>query len=571
MRRTQVSRGCSGAVALLSRYALRPMITISNVTKNFGRQALLTSASVQLDPGDKVGLVGPNGSGKSTLFRLIVGDESPDRGEVLVPKKLSIGYFKQDAADSTGDLTVIEEAIAGSGRLGELHYEVAELEAAMADPERMDELDSILERFGEVQGEYSQLGGYELDSLAREVLNGLGFSEEQVDSDFDSLSGGWRMRVSIAKVLIGRPDVLLLDEPTNHLDIESIMWLEQFLRASDATILMTCHDRDFMNQVVDRVVEIDAGELVTYAGNYDFYDGERHMRAKQQDAAFTKQQAMLKKEERFIERFDKNASKASQVQSRVKKLEKIERVEPPKKRVLVPFRIKTPPRSGNDVAAMKGVSKSYGDRVIYDDFDFEIKRGERWCVMGVNGAGKSTLLKMIAGVTQPDEGKVRLGAALKLGYFAQSALEILDIRRSIWEQIDDAFPGATTPSKRTLLGSFDFPGDEIDKRIEVLSGGERSRLVLAQMLYDPPNFLVLDEPTNHLDMQTKEMLVKTLSKMEATMIFVSHDRTFLKGLATHVLDLTGGGTPENPKPLVYPGPYEEWVERTGQEAPGVHS
>ncbi|MFT6831969.1 MAG: ATPase subunit of ABC transporter with duplicated ATPase domains [Planctomycetota bacterium] len=571
MRRTQVSRGCSGAVALLNRYALRPMITISNVTKNFGRQALLTSASVQLDPGDKVGLVGPNGSGKSTLFRLIVGDESPDRGEVLVPKKLSIGYFKQDAADSTGDLTVIEEAIAGSGRLGELHYEVAELEAAMADPERMDELDSILERFGEVQGEYSQLGGYELDSLAREVLNGLGFSEEQVDSDFDSLSGGWRMRVSIAKVLIGRPDVLLLDEPTNHLDIESIMWLEQFLRASDATILMTCHDRDFMNQVVDRVVEIDAGELVTYAGNYDFYDGERHMRAKQQDAAFTKQQAMLKKEERFIERFDKNASKASQVQSRVKKLEKIERVEPPKKRVLVPFRIKTPPRSGNDVAAMKGVSKSYGDRVIYDDFDFEIKRGERWCVMGVNGAGKSTLLKMIAGVTQPDEGKVRLGAALKLGYFAQSALEILDIRRSIWEQIDDAFPGATTPSKRTLLGSFDFPGDEIDKRIEVLSGGERSRLVLAQMLYDPPNFLVLDEPTNHLDMQTKEMLVKTLSKMEATMIFVSHDRTFLKGLATHVLDLTGGGTPENPKPLVYPGPYEEWVERTGQEAPGVHS
>ncbi|MFT5731965.1 MAG: ATPase subunit of ABC transporter with duplicated ATPase domains, partial [Planctomycetota bacterium] len=569
MRRTQVSRGCSGAVALLNRYALRPMITISNVTKNFGRQALLTSASVQLDPGDKVGLVGPNGSGKSTLFRLIVGDESPDRGEVLVPKKLSIGYFKQDAADSTGDLTVIEEAIAGSGRLGELHYEVAELEAAMADPERMDELDSILERFGEVQGEYSQLGGYELDSLAREVLNGLGFSEEQVDSDFDSLSGGWRMRVSIAKVLIGRPDVLLLDEPTNHLDIESIMWLEQFLRASDATILMTCHDRDFMNQVVDRVVEIDAGELVTYAGNYDFYDGERHMRAKQQDAAFTKQQAMLKKEERFIERFDKNASKASQVQSRVKKLEKIERVEPPKKRVLVPFRIKTPPRSGNDVAAMKGVSKSYGDRVIYDDFDFEIKRGERWCVMGVNGAGKSTLLKMIAGVTQPDEGKVRLGAALKLGYFAQSALEILDIRRSIWEQIDDAFPGATTPSKRTLLGSFDFPGDEIDKRIEVLSGGERSRLVLAQMLYDPPNFLVLDEPTNHLDMQTKEMLVKTLSKMEATMIFVSHDRTFLKGLATHVLDLTGGGTPENPKPLVYPGPYEEWVERTGQEAPGV--
>ena len=546
------------------------MITISNVTKNFGRQALLTSASVQLDPGDKVGLVGPNGSGKSTLFRLIVGEESADAGEVVVPKKLSIGYFRQDAAESS-DRSVIEEAIAGSGRLGELHYEVAVLEAAMADPEQVDKLDSILERFGEVQGEYSQLGGYELDSLAREVLHGLGFSEDQVDSDFASLSGGWRMRVSIAKVLIGRPDVLLLDEPTNHLDIESILWLEGFLRASDATILMTCHDRDFMNRVVGRVIEIDVGHLVTYAGNYDFYEGERHMRAKQQDAAFAKQQAMLKKEERFIERFDKNASKASQVQSRVKKLEKIERVEPPKRRVLVPFRIKTPPRSGNDVATLKGVSKAYGERKIYEDFDFEIKRGERWCVMGVNGAGKSTLLKMIAGVIEPDGGLVRLGAALKMGYFAQSALEILDSRRTVWEQIDDAFPVATIPSKRTLLGSFDFPGDEIEKPISVLSGGERSRLVLAQMLYDPPNFLVLDEPTNHLDLATKEMLVQTLSKMEAAMIFVSHDRAFLKGLATHVLDLTGGGTPENPKPLLYGGPYDEWVERTGQEAPGVHS
>ena len=546
------------------------MITISNVTKNFGRQALLTSASVQLDPGDKVGLVGPNGSGKSTLFRLIVGEEQADAGEVVVPKKLSIGYFRQDAAESS-DRSVIEEAIAGSGRLGELHYEVAQLEAAMADPEQIDKLDSILERFGEVQGEYSQLGGYELDSLAREVLHGLGFSEDQVDSDFASLSGGWRMRVSIAKVLIGKPDVLLLDEPTNHLDIESILWLEGFLRASDATILMTCHDRDFMNRVVGRVIEIDVGHLVTYAGNYDFYEGERHLRAKQQDAAFAKQQAMLKKEERFIERFDKNASKASQVQSRVKKLEKIERVEPPKRRVLVPFRIKTPPRSGNDVATLKGVSKAYGERKIYNDFDFEIKRGERWCVMGVNGAGKSTLLKMIAGVIEPDGGVVRLGAALKMGYFAQSALEILDARRTVWEQIDDAFPVATIPSKRTLLGSFDFPGDEIEKPISVLSGGERSRLVLAQMLYDPPNFLVLDEPTNHLDLATKEMLVKTLSKMEAAMIFVSHDRTFLKGLATHVLDLTGGGTPENPKPKLYPGPYDEWVERTGQEAPGVHS
>ncbi|MEM9379753.1 MAG: ABC-F family ATP-binding cassette domain-containing protein [Planctomycetota bacterium] len=540
------------------------MIALSNVAKHFGRQALLTGATCQLDPGDKVGIVGPNGSGKSTLFRLIVGEEQPDAGDVTVPKRISIGYFRQDAADAS-DRSVLDEAIAGSGRLGELHHEVAALEEAMADPEQADRMDEILERFGEVQGEYAQLGGYELEALAREVLHGLGFADEQVDGPFAELSGGWRMRVSIAKVLIGRPDVLLLDEPTNHLDIESILWLEQFLQGTDATLLMTCHDRDFMNRVVGRIVEIDAGDLVNYSGDYDFYDREREVRSKQQDAAFARQQAMLKKEERFIERFDKHAAKAAQVQSRVKKLEKIEKLEPPKKRVLVPFRVGTPPRSGNDVATLAGVRKAYGDRVVYDGLDLEVKRGERWCVMGVNGAGKSTLLKLIAGVIDADGGEVRLGASLKMGYFAQSALEVLDADKTVWEQIDGAFPTATTPSKRNLLGCFDFPGDDIDKPIRILSGGERSRLLLAQMLFDPPNFLVLDEPTNHLDLATKEMLVETLRDYDGTMIFVSHDRTFLRGLTTRVLDLSGG------TPRVYPGTYEEWVERTGQEAPGVHA
>lgn len=541
-----------------------PVIALSNVSKSFGRQALITDGSLQLDPGDRVGLVGPNGAGKSTLFRMIVGEDKPDAGTVTVPKKISIGYFRQDAADG-GDRSVLDEAIAGSGRLGELHHEVAELELAMADPEQVDRMDAILDRFGEVQGEYAQMGGYELEALAREVLAGLGFSDDQVEGSMSALSGGWRMRVSIARVLIGRPEVLLLDEPTNHLDIESILWLEGFLSNTNATLLMTCHDRDFMNRVVSRIIEIDSGELVSYSGDYDFYDREREQRAKHQDAAFTKQKAMLKKEERFIERFEKNAAKASQVQSRVKKLDKIDRVDPPKRRELVPFKLAAAPRSGNDVATLKGIQKSYGDRTIYDGLDFEIKRGERWCVMGVNGAGKSTLLKLLAGVIQPDSGEVKLGASLKMGYFAQSALEVLDPSVSVWEQIDGQFPGATTPSKRNLLGCFDFPGDEIEKPISVLSGGERSRLVLAQMLYDPPNFLVLDEPTNHLDLMTKEMLVQTLSKFEGTMIFVSHDRTFLRGLATKVLDLTGG------KPAVYPGPYTEWVERIGAEAPGVHA
>ena len=545
------------------------MIALSGISKHFGRRALLLDASLQLDPGEKVGLVGPNGSGKTTLFRMLVGEESPDLGEVSVPKRVTLSYFRQDASEPS-DRKVLDEAIAGSGRLGDLHHELAELEAAMADPGRLDEMDAILERFGEVQGEYQQSGGYELEARAREVLAGLGFRAEQVDGPVSALSGGWRMRVSMAKVLIGKADVLLLDEPTNHLDIESILWLEEFIKGSGSAVLMTCHDRDFMNRVVGRIVEIDGGELVSYGGNYEFYDREREVRAAQQAAAFTRQQAMLRKEERFIERFEKHAAKAAQVQSRVKKLEKIEKLEPPRRREVVPFEFRTPPRSGNDVAALAGVGKRYGEHVIYDAFDFEVKRGERWCVMGVNGAGKSTLLKLVAGVLEPDAGEVRLGASLKLGYFAQSALDILDARLSVWQQIDQAFPSATVASKRNLLGAFDFPGDDIDKPIAVLSGGERSRLVLAQMLYDPPNFLVLDEPTNHLDLFTKEMLVKSLTGYEGTMLFVSHDRTFLKGLATKVLDLSGGGEATARRPLLFHGNYQAWVERTGHEAPGVH-
>ncbi|MFN0009474.1 MAG: ABC-F family ATP-binding cassette domain-containing protein [Planctomycetota bacterium] len=543
------------------------MISLSGIHKHYGRQQLLVDASFQLNPGEKVGLVGPNGSGKSTLFRLIVGEEDPDAGEVSVPKSLALGYFRQDAGEMSGRI-VLEEAIAGSGRLGDLHHELAELERALSDPERADEMDAILPRFGEVQGEYQDLGGYEIEARAREVLHGLGFDDERIDGDVGLLSGGWKMRVAMAKVLIGKPEVLLLDEPTNHLDIESILWLEGFIRDCGAAVLMTCHDRDFMNRVVTSIVEIDQGELVSYSGDYDFYDRERAVRAARQSAQYTRQQAMLKKEERFIERFERHAAKAAQVQSRVKKLDKIEKLEPPRVRELVPFEFREPPRSGNDVATLAGVSKSYGSRVLYDGFDFEIRRGERWCVLGVNGAGKSTLLKMLAGRLQADSGEVRLGAALKLGYFSQNALDLLDPTLTVWEQIDHAFPAATTPSKRSLLGAFDFPGDDIDKHIRVLSGGERSRLILAQMLFDPPNFLVLDEPTNHLDLATKEMLVGTLRDFSGTMIFVSHDRTFLRGLASRVLVLPGGDA--GGKPSVFHDSYSKWVDHTGLEAPGVH-
>ncbi len=546
------------------------MIALTGLHKYFGRQSLLDGASLQLDPGEKVGLVGPNGAGKSTVFRLMVGEEEPDAGEVSVPKRLRIGYFRQDAGDSS-ELSVLEVAMAGAGRVGELHHELAGLEAAMSDPDRLGEMDAILERFGEVQGEYQQTGGYELEPRAREVLNGLGFEDASVDGPLSALSGGWRMRAAMAQVLIGDPDVLLLDEPTNHLDIESILWLEQFLKSSSAAILMTSHDRDFLDRIVSRIVEIDEGKLVSHTGNYAAYERERESRAARNAAAFARQQAMLRKEERFIERFEKNAAKASQVQSRVKKLDKIEKLEPPKKRILVPFEFREPPRSGNDVATLKGVTKSYGDRAIYSGLDFEIKRGERWCVMGVNGAGKSTLLKLVAGQIEADSGNVKLGASLKLGYFSQSALDILDPDLTVYEQIDSAFPVATIASKRSLLGCFDFPGDEIEKPIRVLSGGERSRLVLAQMLFDPPNFLVLDEPTNHLDLITKQMLIETLSGFGGTMLFVSHDRTFLRGMANRVLDLSAGGEGQATKPMAFGGSYEDWVERTGHEAPGVHA
>jgi len=542
------------------------MIALSGISKHYGRQLLFVEASLQIDPGEKIGLVGPNGSGKSTLFRMIAGEEDPDDGQVSVPKGLRIGWFRQDAADVTGR-SVLDEAIAGSGIAGDLHHELFDLEHALADPERADEMDAILARFGEVQEQYQALGGYELEARARTVLDGLGFRPDQVDGDVGALSGGWKMRVAIAKVLIGTADVLLLDEPTNHLDIESILWLEHFLRDTEAAVLMTCHDRDFMNRVVTRLVDVDEGELVSYTGDYDHYERERAVRAARDEAAFTRQQAMLRKEERFIERFEKHAAKAAQVQSRVKKLDKIEKLEPPRKRTIVPFEFRPPPRSGNDVAMLKGVSKGYGDHVIYADFDFEVHRGERWCVMGVNGAGKTTLLKMVAGVLQPDGGQVRLGASLKLGYFSQTALEILDAKKTVWEEIDGRFPQATIATKRNLLGAFQFGSDDIDKRVHMLSGGERSRLVLAQMLFDPPNFLVLDEPTNHLDLATKEMLVQTLASFGGTMLFVSHDRAFLKGLATHVLDLSGNGGKE---PLVFNHPYQDWVERTGHEAPGVH-
>jgi ATPase subunit of ABC transporter with duplicated ATPase domains len=530
---------------------------------------IFIDASFQLNPGEKVGLVGPNGSGKTTLFRMVVGEETPDEGEVSVPKKLSIGYFRQDVEEMKGR-SVLDEAIAGSGRAGDLHHELEDLQRAMEDPERADDMDRILAHFGEVQEEYEHLGGYALEAQAREVLHGLGFEDDQIDGDVGDLSGGWKMRVALARVLLGRPDVLLMDEPTNHLDLESIIWLEQFLKSYPGALLMTSHDREFMNRLVSKIAEIDAGEIIAYSGDYDFYERERAIRETNQQAAFARQQSMLAKEQRFIDRFRTHAAKAAQVQSRIKALDKIEKIELPKRRQVVKFEFRVPPRSGEQVVVIEDLHKRFGSRVIYQGFNFTVRRGERWAVMGRNGAGKSTLLKMIAGASAPDSGIVKLGASLSAGYFAQQALDVLNPDLSILEQLQQDFPQDGIGSLRTLAGAFQFSGDDVEKRITALSGGEKSRLAMARMLYNPPNFLVLDEPTNHLDLATKEMLVDALKGFEGTMIFVSHDRMFLRGLASRVLEL-GGESGKDRNPRIYPGSYIEYVQALGHEAPGIYS
>lgn len=540
------------------------MIRIENISKSNSHRILYIEASAALNRGEKIGLVGPNGSGKTTLFRMMTGEEQPDEGQVVVEKGMTVGYFNQDVGEMSGR-SAVAEVMEGAGPVSEVAAELRQLEAAMSDPGRMDEMDAIIERYGEVQARYEELDGYALEGRAREVLDGLSFSQEMMDGDVAKLSGGWKMRVALARILLMRPDVMLLDEPSNHLDLESLIWLEDFLKNYDGALLMTSHDREFMNRIVTKIIEIDAGNLTTYSGDYGFYEQQRAQNEKQQQAQFERQQAMLAKEIKFIERFKARASHASQVQSRVKKLEKIDRVEPPKRRQTVAFEFAPAPRSGEDVVALKKVNKAYGSRTIYGELDFMVRRKERWCIMGVNGAGKSTLLKLVTGTTTPDSGNVTLGASVKLGYFAQHAMDVLDGDSTILEWLEERFPKAGQAPLRALAGCFGFSGDDVEKRCRVLSGGEKARLVMAAMLFDPPNFLVLDEPTNHLDLDTKEMLIKALSEYEGTMLFVSHDRHFLAALSNRVLELTPDGIHQ------FGGGYTEYVESTGQEAPGLRS
>ncbi|HUS64521.1 MAG TPA: ABC-F family ATP-binding cassette domain-containing protein [Kofleriaceae bacterium] len=538
------------------------MIRLDKVSAAHGKQLLFVEASMAVFRGEKVGLVGPNGSGKSTIFRMLVGAEAPDAGQVVVERGVEIGYFSQDVGEMRGR-SVVEEVMAGAGEVSAVAHELRELEEAMADPARQGELERLIERYGVVQARFDALGGYSLEARAREILAGLSFRPASVDRDVGELSGGWKMRVALARILLMKPGALLLDEPTNHLDLESIIWLERFLRDFDGALVVTSHDRAFLNRLVTKIVEIDGGELRTFSGNYDFYEAQRDLLATQAEAQFERQQAMLAKEKAFIEKFKARASHAAQVQSREKKLDKIELVAPPRRRKAVAFTFGAPPRSSEDVARLERVEKRYGDHVVYDGLDLLLRRGERCAVMGVNGAGKSTLLKLIAGEARPDGGAVTLGPSVVVGYFAQHAMELLDAEATVATTLESAFPTASIGSIRSLAGAFGFSGDDVDKPCRILSGGEKARLVLARMLYHPPNFLVLDEPTNHLDMETKDMLVKSLAGFDGTMLFVSHDRRFLADLSNRVIEVTPDGVRQ------YGGGYLEYTAQSGHEAPGI--
>jgi ATP-binding cassette, subfamily F, member 3 len=541
------------------------MIHLSNISRQHGSQILFQNASFQILPGTRTGLVGPNGAGKTTIFRLITGEEALDGGEIVCAKKTVIGYFSQDVGDMAGR-SALQEVMAASAETVALGEKIREMEAAMCEPMSDDAMAELLERYGDATEAFEHRGGYDLESRAQAVLTGLGIGPDAYGRPVESFSGGWKMRIALARILTLNPDVLLLDEPTNHLDVESIVWLENWLVTDfKGAILMTSHDRDFMNRIVSRVVEVANRALTTYGGNYDFYLREREIRREQLLASHRRQQEMLAKEEEFIARFAARASHAAQVQSRVKKLEKIDRIEIPPEQKLVRFEFAEPPRSGDDVVKFEGLSKSWplpeGDAIsVFGGVSGLIRRGEKIAVVGVNGAGKSTFLKVVAGETDPSSGSATLGANVNLGYFSQQAMDLLDPKKSVFETIYDVIPQASIGVVRNLCAAFLFQGDAVDKRIDKLSGGEKSRVVLATLLARPINLLILDEPTNHLDIQSREILLEALKDFAGTVILVSHDRHFLRSLVDRVFEIDHG------EMRTYEGGYDYYLEKTARES-----
>lgn len=533
------------------------MITVSGLSKAYGGQVLYQNGSFFIGPGEKVGLVGPNGAGKTSLFRLITGEERPDSGSINFAGSLRICYFSQNVGELKGR-SAIEEVIHGNPRLGYLKNEIAKIEKQL---ESGDYPDEILEKLGDYQTEFEKLGGYEIEYKAAEVLTGLGILPDEQNRPVESFSGGWKMRIALAKVLAQQPDFILMDEPTNYLDLESIVWLEDWLKNFKGAVFMTSHDRDFMNGLVKKIVEVNHKTITVYSGNYDFYEKEREIRREQLIASSERQQAMLQKEEEFIAKFAARASHAAQVQSRVKKLDKIERIEVMPEDQAINFEFPKPPRSGNDVVKLDSLGKVWighdgKEKRVFSNVSGLIKRLERVAIVGVNGAGKSTLLKVIAGLTEATDGKAEIGANVQVGYFSQYSMDVLNPQKTVFDEVRDRVKEKSDGYIRNLLAAFLFRGDDVEKKVSVLSGGEKSRLILATLLTNPCNLLILDEPTNHLDIRSREVLTEALKSYEGTLMVVSHDRHFLKQLTTQVLEVDRGGV------TFYPGSYSEYLSKS---------
>ena len=541
------------------------MISFNNVSKHFGGQVVYNDASFILRPGDKVGLVGPNGAGKTTVFRVLMKEEGFDGGSITVPEKIRVAYFSQNIGEMKGR-TVIEEVMSGNARAFDLQKSMKLIETRLEDPNLdPDEMEKILIDLGEYQTDFEKLGGYDMDQRAKEIVTGLGIMPYDHDRDVSLFSGGWRMRIALAKVLIQNPEVILLDEPTNYLDLESIVWLEEWLKSFKGAVLMTSHDRDFLNGIVNRIIEVNNKTITTYTGNYDFFEKEKEIRREQQVSQFESQQANLKKEEEFIARFAARASHAAQVQSRVKKLDKIERIEMPTEDLVMDFSFPTPPRGSNDVVMMKNLAKDWtrDDGTIHKVFSgltATVHRQDKIAVVGVNGAGKSTLLKVICDLTKASGGEVSIGPSIKVGYFSQFSLDLLNPENTVLDEVSGNLKDASNGYIRNLLAAFLFRGDDVEKKIKVLSGGEKSRVILAMLMSTNNNLLILDEPTNHLDLKSRDVLLNALKEFDGTVMFVSHDRHFLHEVSNRVFEVDKGGI------RVFDTNYQYYLEKKKAES-----
>jgi ATP-binding cassette subfamily F protein 3 len=539
------------------------MIHVSNLTKHFGPKLLYKGASFQINPGEKIGLVGPNGAGKTTVFRILMGEEGVDEGTVSRPERLRMAYFSQTIEDMRGR-TALHEVMAANAEVPRIQERLKHLEAQLSEPLDDDAMAKVLEEYGDLQAEFERLGGYDLEARAAEILTGLGIGPADYNRPTESFSGGWKMRIALAQVLMLNPDLLLMDEPTNHLDMESIIWLEGWLSAFKGALMMTSHDRDFMNRLVTKIVEVANQQVTVFSGNYDYYEREKDVRKEQLVASAKRQEDMLAKEKEFIARFAARASHAAQVQSRVKKLEKIDIIEIPSEEKAIQFVWPQAPRGGDEVLKVTNLGKTYKhadgrEKRVFSGANALVKRLDRVAVVGVNGAGKSTLMKVVTGQTEPSEGSYSIGPSIELGYFSQNSLDLLDPESTVLDEMQARFPQATLGYIRNLLGAFKFSGSDAEKKVKILSGGEKSRVVLATLLARPLNFLVLDEPTNHLDIQSREVLLEAILGFEGTVMIVSHDRHFLRKITTRVFEL------DQNRLNVIDGPWSYYLEKSSNK------